>query len=581
MAAFEHRVDGTATPDWGDAAQAMFRAAQAVSHPGGPTLFADLVRELADILQSATVFIAVFTDESRSQLHTLAAMLDGEPLHDFDYPLEGSPCAAVVGRAFRYMAHGVAAEFPPGTIFGAKGMDSYAAFPLNDSRGTPMGLLVAMDRQPIADATLAEALLKIFAGRIVAEIERSRSDEALRAAALAVSSAHGETVFAELVRYLATILHIELAFIARHEPGEALDMRMMSMYCDGKWMPDSRYPLESSPCAHVLGRQFRAYPARLRESFPDDRDAEALGLESYAGFPLTDRHGRPLGTVGVASRKPLSHLERIESMLQIFAVRAAAELEQLRAREALSRSEASYRAIFESAEDAIFIHDWHTGEVLDVNPKACETHGYSREEMRGISLADVSSGVPPYTAEHALAKIQLARLGRCPPFEWHRRNKDGSLHWDEVRLKPAIIDGRAHVLAFARDITERAQLEAQLRQAQKMEAIGQLTGGIAHDFNNILTSVLGYLELGQQRAQTLADAALVRQLGAAELAAQRARDLIAQMLTFARRQRGERRVLALAPLVRQALQLLRSTLPASVVVAATPDASTREDGDLR
>ena len=315
--------------------------------------------------------------------------------------------------------------------------------------------------------------------------------------------------------------------------------------------------------------------------FPDDRDAEALGLESYAGFPLTDRHGQPLGTVGVASRKPLNHLERIESMLQIFAVRAAAELEQLRAREALSRSEASYRAIFESAEDAIFIHDWHTGEVLDVNPKACETHGYSREEMRGISLADVSSGVPPYTAEHALAKIQLARLGRCPPFEWHRRNKDGSLHWDEVRLKPAIIDGRAHVLAFARDITERAQLEAQLRQAQKMEAIGQLTGGIAHDFNNILTSVLGYLELGQQRAQTLADAALVRQLGAAELAAQRARDLIAQMLTFARRQRGERRVLALAPLVRQSLQLLRSTLPASVVVdAATLDGSTREDGDL-
>jgi GAF domain-containing protein len=144
------------------------------------------------------------------------------------------------------VAQGVASEFRPGTIFGAEGMDAYAAFPLNDRSGAPLGLLVAMDRQPIADAALAEALLKIFAGRIVAEIERSRADEALRAAALAVSSAHGETLFAELTRYLATILHVELAFIARREPGQAADMRMMSVYCDGRWIPESR-PLVSRP----------------------------------------------------------------------------------------------------------------------------------------------------------------------------------------------------------------------------------------------------------------------------------------------------------------------------------------------
>ena len=107
-----------------------------------------------------------------------------------------------------------------------------------------------------------------------------------------------------------------------------------------------------------------------------------------------------------------------------------------------------------------------------------------------------------------------------------------------------------------------------------MEAIGQLTGGIAHDFNNILTSVIGYLVLGQERAGTLGDERLQRQLGQAHLAAQRARDLIAQMLAFARRQRGERRVLPLAPLVRQTLQLLRSTLPASVAVDARAAAAT-------
>ena len=157
----------------------------------------------------------------------------------------------------------------------------------------------------------------------------------------------------------------------------------------------------------------------------------------------------------------------MESTLKIFAVRAAAEIERLRASEALQRSEASYRAIFEASEDAIFIHDWDTGAILDVNTKACETYGYSREELRRTSIADTCSGVFPYTAEEALRLMQLAQLGRCPPFEWQRRNKDGSLHWDEVRLKPVMIDGRPHMLAFSRDITVQKQALEDLREREE------------------------------------------------------------------------------------------------------------------
>jgi len=467
MAASPSRIRAAMPPDWDEAAQAMYRAAQAVSRPGGPGLFADLVRELAEILGAPSVFIAAFTDETRRQLRSLAAVLDGRELPGFDYPVAGSPCEKVVGRAFRHVASGVRADLLPGSLFDAEGMDAYSAYPLNDSVGAPLGLVVAMGRGPFADATLAEGLLKIFASRVAAEIERSRTDEDLRAAALAVSAAHGEGVLAELARYLATILHVELAFIATHEPEAELDMHMLAMHLDGHRVPESRYPLQSSPCALVLGQKFRAFASGLRELFPDDQDIQAMGLEAYAGFPMLDRQGRPLGTLGVASRKPLVQLERIEPMLQIFAVRAAAEIEQQRAHEALRRSEASYRAIFESAEDAMFIHDWDSGAVLDVNPKACETYGYSREELLSLSIGEISSGVPPYTAEEARKYIQLARLGRCPPFEWHRRNKDGSLRWDEVRLKPAQIDGRPHVLAFTRDITERKAADAMLRASEE------------------------------------------------------------------------------------------------------------------
>jgi CheY-like chemotaxis protein len=115
-----------------------------------------------------------------------------------------------------------------------------------------------------------------------------------------------------------------------------------------------------------------------------------------------------------------------------------------------------------------------------------------------------------------------------------------------------------------------------------MEAIGQLTGGIAHDFNNILTSVIGYLVLGLERAEVLGDLKLQRQLGQAHLAAQRARELIAQMLAFARRQRSERRPMSPALLVNQTLQLLRATLPSSLTLnflATAGDDETQVSAD--
>jgi signal transduction histidine kinase/CheY-like chemotaxis protein len=133
------------------------------------------------------------------------------------------------------------------------------------------------------------------------------------------------------------------------------------------------------------------------------------------------------------------------------------------------------------------------------------------------------------------------------------------------------LNGRPTILAAIRDVTERqhadearAQLEAQLRQAQKMDAIGHLTGGIAHDFNNILTSVLGYVALAADHPAVRGDPKLCHYLEHAEGAVQRARDLIRQMLTFSRGQRGEPRPVSISKLVMESTKLLASTLPSSI-----------------
>ena len=105
-----------------------------------------------------------------------------------------------------------------------------------------------------------------------------------------------------------------------------------------------------------------------------------------------------------------------------------------------------------------------------------------------------------------------------------------------------------------------------------MEAIGHLTGGIAHDFNNILTGVMGYIALAGERRASQRDARLGKYLEQAHLASVRARDLIQQMLTFSRSRRGEARPLSLAPLVKESLKLLRSTLPATIELKTELDA---------
>ncbi|MGE5169152.1 MAG: PAS domain S-box protein [Rudaea sp.] len=425
----------------------------------------------------------------------------------------------------------------------AEGSRTYLThkFPLLDARGEPCALCgIATD---ITD--------------------RKRSEQALRAAALAVSSARGEQVFGELVRYLAEILQVDVAMIAAHVEGDSTRLRTLATILDGRILAPFEYPLEGSPCRDVVGQEFRFVGSGVHEAFRPGTLFAAKGMDSYAALPLNDPSGRPLGLIAAMDRRPMRDRSLAEAMLKIFAVRATAEIERTRAEAALRASEASYRAIFEASEDAILLHDWDSGAFVDANPKACRTYGYSVEEFRGLTVADVSAGTPPYTMEDAARWLAKAKAGDPVTFEWRRRNRDGSLHWDDVCLKAVEIAGTRRIMASTRDITARKSAEAQLRQAQKMEAIGHLAGGIAHDFNNLLASIIGYVTLAAERSAGT-DPKLASYLEEASASCARARDLIRQLLTFSRGGRGSARPLALPALVRESVRLLRASFPSTI-----------------
>ena len=198
--------------------------------------------------------------------------------------------------------------------------------------------------------------------------------------------------------------------------------------------------------------------------------------------------------------------------------------------EALRRSEERYRELFDSHPIAMAVWDPTTGGVLAVNDAAVRQYGYSRDEFVALTLERI---VHPDDQARLADAVPRFSAGVDGAAAFRHLRKDGTEIEVEVTGHPISWDGKPARLVMATDVTERRQLEAQLRQAQKMEAVGRLAGGIAHDFNNLLTAISGYSGLlletlgsGDPRRD---DAEQIR------VAAERATELTAQLLAFSRR----------------------------------------------
>ena len=237
----------------------------------------------------------------------------------------------------------------------------------------------------------------------------------------------------------------------------------------------------------------------------------------------------------------------------------------------VKRAEAEHERLMSAIEqsgDTIVITDRH-GAVLYVNPAFEKVTGYRREEALGRNPRILKSGMHPPVFYEKLWRTITS--GRTWTGTIMNRRKDGSLYTEEASISP-VVDRAGSIVnyvAVKRDITAQRRLEAQLRQAQKMEIVGQLAGGVAHDFNNMLQVITSYLEVALRSVRP--GDSLQKYLLEIQRAARRSSDLTGQLLAFARKQVVSPKLIHVNEHLARTQSMIRRLIGEDIELAWNPD----------
>jgi PAS domain S-box-containing protein len=379
----------------------------------------------------------------------------------------------------------------------------YAAAPLVTSEGLALGTLCVLDRVPRQLTPGQQASLRALARQTMAQLERGRQLRHLEILTRELGHARDETRerAQRAARYHAVLM--ELARLDKSDVATAIrtmtervaealrvsrvsvwmfDAHGASLTCsnlfDARTSEHSsgqRLDAEAYPGYFAAMQERRVIVANDARTDPCTREfaghyLEPNGITSMLDVPIW-RGGRVTGIVcheHTKSAREWSAEEQDFAVSVADVVTLALEAHDRRQAElALRASETSYRALFDLSNDAIYVHDVDTGAVVDVNRKACDEHGYSREELARLDLGRLSAQSDGYTQERLLVYFRAAADGDPQIFEWLEVTRAGRRMWKEITLRRVDINGIPRLLATARDITEQKRGAEALKQAHE------------------------------------------------------------------------------------------------------------------
>jgi PAS domain S-box-containing protein len=223
----------------------------------------------------------------------------------------------------------------------------------------------------------------------------------------------------------------------------------------------------------------------------------------------------------------------------------------------LKENEKKYRTLFKASSDAIFLVNMDTFKLIDANEKAIQLYGYDYAELLTMKPMDLSA--EPEKTKSAILKAEKGMV----PVRYHKK-KDGTIFPVEITANIFKLNDQRINISTIRDISEIKKIEQQLIQSQKMEAIGTLAGGIAHDFNNILSSIIGFTELALGEVEK--DTEIEDDLQEVRIAGLRAKDLVKQILTFARQSDEVVKPIQVNIIAKEVLKFIKPSIPTIIKI---------------
>lgn len=306
----------------------------------------------------------------------------------------------------------------------------------------------------------------------------------------------------------------------------------------------------------VLNRVIEGRKPLLIQDIAAEEGVSPSGWSGYCdgsllAFPLPNEVGETVGVLTLHSRNPPPFAEQDREIGAILASYGCETLRAIRATESMRNSEEKHRTLFESSQDAIITLTPPSWTVSSCNPATLALFGVENEaaflERSPWDLSPEKQPDGQPSAQKAKRMIAIAVEKGSHLFEWTHARLDGQVFPTTVLLTRMEFQGQTLLQGTVRDMSRVRGLEEQLRQSQKMEAVGQLAGGVAHDFNNLLQAIMGYSEIALMELEP--GSSVREELDEVLNAARRAKGLVRQLLAFSRRQVLELTNLALDEVV--------------------------------
>jgi PAS domain S-box-containing protein len=316
--------------------------------------------------------------------------------------------------------------------------------------------------------------------------ERQRSEQTLRLIVEGTAAVTGEAFFQALVRSLAEALHVRYALVSGCIDTPPTRVCTYAFWQGHEFGENIEYDLYGTPCEQVFkGQGCQYYPQGIQALFPEEVGLVEMQAESYAGIPLLSSGGQPLGHLAVLDDKVLGNESRNTAILEIFAARAASEIERQQTEAAFRVSQEKFSKAFRASPSAITLTTLKEGRYLEVNESCLKLLGYSAAEMIGASALDLGIWVNP--GDRDALKQRLQEQGRITNLEIQLRKKSGEVFPGLLSAEVIQLEDESCLLAVTTDIT---LIKEATKTLERLAEIGELASMIVHEIRNPLTTLL-------------------------------------------------------------------------------------------